>query len=98
MSRFIPQGDMSADEIVKCVIQAKALIGLCERSAWSDIQNGLNGSADAAVSQAAEDIQFTLQLARELLDPVQDALESHEGLKGNATAEPARMTGGQRHG
>jgi len=42
MSRLIPQDDMSADEVVKCVIQAKALIGLCERSAWSDIQNGVD--------------------------------------------------------
>ena len=89
MSRFVPQRGMSASEIVKCVTQARAIIGLCERSAWSDIQNGMNGDDSTAISQAAEDIQFALQLAGDLLEPVQDALESHEGVKGEAVEECA---------
>lgn len=78
MSRFVPQGDMSADEIVKCVVQARAVIQLCEAAAWS-IQN----SGDPEIPQMAENVQFALQLAGDLLVPVQDALESHEGLKGS---------------
>jgi hypothetical protein len=89
MSRFVPQRDMSTDEIVKCVIQAKAIIGLCERSAWSDLQNGLNGDDFALISQVSEDIQFALQLAGDLLVPVQDALESHEGLKSEQSFKEA---------
>jgi hypothetical protein len=80
MSRFVPQGDMSADELIKSCIQARAIIAICERSALSDLENG-DGTSNV---QAAEDIQFALQLARDLLGPVQDALISHEGLKGGA--------------
>lgn len=77
MSRFVPQGDMSADEIVKCCIQARAVIALCEAAAWS-IQN----SSETEIPQLAENVQFALQLAGDLLWPVQEALESHEDLKG----------------
>lgn len=75
MSRFVHQRDMSAEEIVKCIVQARAVIGLCERVAWSDFQNG----SDKVDQQLAEDMQFALQLAGDLLGPVQDAIESHEG-------------------
>jgi hypothetical protein len=78
MSRWIDQAEMTADEIVKCVVQARAIIALCERASWSDLQNGANGIAE---QQVAEDMQFALQLAGDLLGPVQDALESHEGVK-----------------
>jgi hypothetical protein len=78
MSRWIDQADMTADEIVRCVIQARAIIGLCERASWSDLQNGSN----EGLQRIAEDIQFALQLAGDMLGPVQDALEAHEGLKG----------------
>lgn len=81
MSRFVPQSDMGAEEIVKCIVQARAIIGLCERASWSDLQNSSNGPS---FQQVAEDIQFALQLAGDLLGPPQDALESHEGLKGGA--------------
>ena len=80
MSRFIHHRDMTAEQVVKCVIQARALIGMCHRAMWADVQN--ENIASGEVSQAAEDIQFTLQLAQELLDPVQDAMEEHEGWKG----------------
>lgn len=75
MSRFVPQRDMSADDIVKCAIQARAIIQLCEAAAWS-IQN----SREDEIPQIAENAQFALQLAADLLEPVQGALESHEGL------------------
>ena len=70
MSRLIPQGDMAAAEIVRCVVEARALVGLCARAAWSDLQNASNGEN---VPQISEDIQVALELAHELLDPVQDA-------------------------
>lgn len=80
MSRFIPAADMTADGIVKSCIQARAIVGLCQRAAWSDLQNG----SKSEIPQVSEDIQFALQLVVELLGPVQDALENHEGLKGGA--------------
>lgn len=76
MTRLIPHTDMTADEIVRCCIQARAIACLCERAAWSDLQNG----SDGKIPQVAEDIQFALQLVADLLVPVQEALESHEGL------------------
>ncbi|KQZ87358.1 hypothetical protein ASD64_19985 [Mesorhizobium sp. Root157] len=68
---------MGADELIKCCIQASAIIRLCETAAWS-IQN----CGEDEIPQIAEDIQYALQLAAELIGPAQDALESHEGLKG----------------
>ncbi|TGR84248.1 hypothetical protein EN866_33430 [Mesorhizobium sp. M2D.F.Ca.ET.223.01.1.1] len=79
MSRFIPQADMSADQIVALCVEAHAIISLCERASWSDLQNGSNG---AEIPQVAEDIQFALRLVGEMLVPIQDALERHEGVKG----------------
>lgn len=77
MSRFIPHTDMSADELIQCSYQARAIITLCENAAWA-IENG------GAVHQLADSIGSGLRLAIELLEPVHDALESHEGLKGGA--------------
>lgn len=91
MSRWIDQAEMTADEIMKCCIQARAVIALCERSAWSNLQNG----DKIPDPQVPEDIQFALQLAHDLLGPVQDALETHEGVEAE---KPIRMTGGQRNG
>lgn len=77
MTRFVPQRDMSADEIAKCCIQARAVIALCEAAAWS-IQNG----SESEIPLIAENIQFALQLAGDLLEPVQGALSAHEGMTG----------------
>lgn len=77
MSRFIPHGDMSADQLMQCSYQARAIISLCESAAWA-IQNG--GDAE----KLADSMGSALRLALEALDPVHDALESHEGLKGGA--------------
>lgn len=77
MSRFIPHTDMSADEIMQCSYQARALVRLCESAAWN-IQNG--GGRPEILSDS---IGAGLRLVMELLEPVHDALESHEGLKGD---------------
>ncbi|UVK39933.1 hypothetical protein LHFGNBLO_001348 [Mesorhizobium sp. AR10] len=74
MSRLIDHREMTADQIMACCIQAAAIMQVCEATAWS-IQNG--GDANLAGS-----IEDALTIARELLGPVTDALESHEGIKG----------------
>ena len=79
MTRFIPQADMSTDQLVALGVEAQAIIRLCERASWNDLQNGSNG---AEIPQVAEDIQFALRLVGEMLVPIQDALETHEGVKG----------------
>jgi hypothetical protein len=80
MSRLIDHRDMTAEQIVDCCIQATAIMYLCETAAWS-IQNG--GDANAyTLRETAGSIKGALAAARELLGPVTDALESHEGLKG----------------
>jgi len=80
MSRFIPQADMSADQVIDLCITARAIVSICERSAWADLQNG----NEAVIPQAAEDIQYALGMVAEMLVPIQEALESHEGVKGGA--------------
>lgn len=83
MSRLIDHRDMTADQIMDCCIQATAIMHLCEAAAWS-IQNG--GDANAyTFGETAGSIKGALAAARELLGPVTDALESHEGLKGGAS-------------
>lgn len=52
-----------------------AILALCERAAW-EIQNSLEHDN---VAQHVEDLQFALQVAHELLEPTQDALEAREG-------------------
>lgn len=83
MARLIDHRDMTAEQIVDCCIQATAIMYLCETAAWS-IQNG--GEANAyPVAEMAGSIKGALAVARELMGPVTDALESHEGVKGHAS-------------
>lgn len=77
MSIFIPQVDMTAYQIIQCCVRARAIISLCEEAAWA-VQN----SDGADIPQIAENIQFALKAAHELLGPVQDAIEVHEGTAG----------------
>jgi hypothetical protein len=77
MSRLIPHTDMSTDELMQCSYQARAIVALCESAAWA-IDNG--GAADVLSDAIGAGLRLTL----ELLEPVHDALESHEGLKGGA--------------
>jgi hypothetical protein len=78
MSRFVHQRDMSADEMIQCSYQARAILHLIDIAAWS-IENNIG-----AVDVLAGSIGTASRLALELLEPVHDALESHEGLKGGA--------------
>lgn len=75
MSRLIPHRDMSTEDLLSCSYQAIAILHLCDSAAWA-IQNG-SGAPDLAGS-----ICTAMRLAVDLLEPVHDALESHEGLKG----------------
>ena len=83
MSRFVPQADMSADEIIDCSYQALAICRLCETAAWS-IQNG------ETPIELSDAIVTGMRLARDLIAVMHDALESHEGLKGGAKATGGR--------
>ncbi|ESZ53269.1 MULTISPECIES: hypothetical protein [unclassified Mesorhizobium] len=76
MSRFIDHRDMSADQIMSCCIQAAAIVRVCGAAAWA-IQEG--GHVNMATS-----IVDALAAADELLGPVTDALEGHEGPKAGA--------------
>ncbi|MER9403685.1 hypothetical protein NKI36_06435 [Mesorhizobium caraganae] len=74
MTRLVDHRDTSAAEILDCSCEALAIIHLCESAAWA-IQNGGNalGLADA--------IGSGLRLAYALLEPVHEALSSHDGRK-----------------
>ena len=74
MSRFIPHSDMTADELLQCSYQAVAILRLCECASWA-MQNGGN------VTDLADSSGSGLRLAIDLLGPVHDALEQHEGVK-----------------
>ncbi|MBN9242131.1 MAG: hypothetical protein J0I98_05000 [Mesorhizobium sp.] len=78
MSRLVPQSDMTTDEIVQCSYQARAILHLIDMAAWSISNN--SGAADVL----ADSIGAATRLALALLEPVHDALERHEGLKGRA--------------
>ncbi|MBT1155710.1 hypothetical protein J1C56_08910 [Aminobacter anthyllidis] len=75
MTRFIPHGDMTADQIMRCSYEASAILRLCEAAAWA-IQNG------ETPVDLADAIGAGTRVARDLLGVLHDALESHEGLKG----------------
>jgi hypothetical protein len=91
MSRFVPQGDMSAEDIMDCSYQALAICRLCEAAAWS-IQNGEDAT------DLSDAIASGMRLARDLIAVMHDALETHEGLKNGEPEAPIRMTGGGRNG
>lgn len=76
MSRLIPHRDMSTEDLLSCSYQAIAILHLCDSAAWA-IQNG-SGAPDLL----AGSIGTAMRLAVDLLEPVHDALEIHEGLKG----------------
>ncbi len=74
MARIVPHGDMSAAEITQCSYDAMAIVALCENTAWDLAERGPNGTLSGNISIA-------LKLALELMAPVHDALESHEGFR-----------------
>ncbi len=72
MSRIVPHSDMTAAEIIQCSYDAMAIVRLCENTAWDLTNRGHNSEHTDAISAA-------LKLALELMGPVHDALEQHEG-------------------
>lgn len=94
MSRLLSQADMNTDQLVRCSSDARALLYMIDHAAWA-IQNN-SGPVDVL----ADSIGASARLALELLEPVHDALETHEGLRqpSEAEPEPVRMVGGERNG
>ena len=77
MSRFIPQPDMSADQLMECSYQAQAIISLCRFV-------GDNLPSNETAVPLGSHIDQALAVALGLVGIMHDALESHEGLKGGA--------------
>ncbi|WP_442580745.1 hypothetical protein ACSBOB_01710 [Mesorhizobium sp. ASY16-5R] len=77
MTRLVPHTDMTAAQLADCSRQASAIMILCESAAW-EMQNG------GVVERIADAICQGQKLAAELLEPVQDALERHERVTGEA--------------
>lgn len=74
MTRFIPQRDMSADQLVWLSHEAQAIVSLCKR-----VTDDLPLQEPTAV---LSDIGLSLGVALEMLQVMHDALEAHEGLEG----------------
>jgi hypothetical protein len=77
MSRFIPQGDMTADQIIDNSYDLLALLRVVEVAAMK--------LHDEHSPEVACSLSRLISLAVELHAPVHDALEGHEGRKGGAT-------------
>jgi hypothetical protein len=77
MSRFVPQTDMSGIELFRCYREAVAVLDLVRRAAneLSDVRDRVE------IDEIADDIEQATRLAVDLLEPVAQALETHEGLK-----------------
>ena len=82
MTRLVPHTDMTAAELLACSYQAGAILQLCGNTAWA-IQND-SGDVDVLASAIASG----LKMATELLAPVHDAIELHEGVKEEGAAVP----------
>lgn len=68
--RLIPHGDMTAAQLLGCSYQAQAILTVCIEAAGSAPPSQQLGGA----------IGLALQSALDLLAPVHDALEAHEGV------------------
>jgi len=77
MTRFVSQTDMSAKDLMRCFIEAQAIVEVCHQVAW-DIQN--HDDNPQAVTRLSDCIQQLTALAGDLLEPVGEALATHEGL------------------
>lgn len=76
MSRLIPPGDMTADQIIDTSYDLMALLTVAEAVARV-IHDGPESPMAGALARI-------LALASELYAPLHDTLEGHEGLKGGA--------------
>lgn len=77
MSRFIPHGDMTAEQILDNSYDLLAVLLVGEAAA-----KHLHDNHEPAL---ADSLSRLFALAVELHGPLHDALESHEGAKGGAT-------------
>ncbi|MEW9837939.1 hypothetical protein [Mesorhizobium marinum] len=77
MNRIIPQADMPAAQLMQCSSDVTALLNLCHLAAW-EIQNS---SDKEEIAELADNIVQVTRLAAELLEPVTEALATHEGLR-----------------
>lgn len=76
MTRFIPQSDMSADQLVWLSHEAQAIVSLCKRTT-----DDLPAHEPTAV---LSEIGLALGVALEMLQVMHDAIEAHEGPEGGA--------------
>jgi len=74
MTRLVDHRDMTRQEILECSYEALAIVSTCAMA--------LDGINEENVDKTAGDIALALRSALELLGPVHDALESHEGMAG----------------
>jgi hypothetical protein len=81
MTRMIRQADMPYLDLFRCATDVFALLDLCREAAESIESN----SDEAAVNRLADNIKQVTRLASELLEPVLEALETHEGMKRGAS-------------
>ncbi|PTE11531.1 hypothetical protein [Mesorhizobium helmanticense] len=77
MSRFIPQGDMTAGQIIDTSYDLLAILRVAEYAARK--------LQDEPSQDVVHSLPNLLALAIELHAPMHDALESHEGKIGGAS-------------
>jgi hypothetical protein len=79
MSRFIPQAEMTAVEILECSYQVQGIISTCAMAldAYEDTPTTAN-------ARTVGDVARALRAALDLLGPVHDTLEAHEGMAGKS--------------
>jgi hypothetical protein len=87
----LKQADMPAVDLLRRCTDAIAILRLTNWAASAIQQEGDEGERN----KLADDIQQATALAAELLEPVNDALETHEGVKGDrprsATSPHSRL-------
>jgi hypothetical protein len=75
MSRLIPQGDMSAQQLISTSYDLLAMLHIVQIVADAAEGGSLSPNATASVARL-------MTLATELHAPLHDALERHEGVRG----------------
>lgn len=80
MSRFVKAADMTRIELFRCYSEATAVLNLCHRAACEleDARERIE------IDEIAENIQQATRLVMELLEPLAQALETHEGVAGTS--------------
>lgn len=73
MSWLIPNGEMSADQIIQCGYDAMAIVSLCAHVARNFVSEAPGGATTG-------DIAIALELAEDLIAVMHESLEIHEGV------------------